>query len=323
MEMTPAVKKKSRFRQVLKNLNNNKVFLLMLMPGSILLLIFSYLPMPGIIIAFKKMRFYSPSIITNIVDSKWMGLKNFEFLFNTPDAWRITRNTVGYNLIFIITVTILSVLFAVMLNEVKNKGLSKLYQTTMMLPYFLSWVVVSYIVYAFFNETYGIVNKVILPALGKDAVMWYTNLKAWPAILIFLNAWKNIGYSAVVYIAAMSGIDQELYEAASIDGASKLQQIRCITLPHLTPLITILTILAVGRIFQGDFGLFYFATMNQGGGVLKAVTDVINTYTYDVLNNGNIGMAAAASLYQSVVGFVLVLAANFVVSKIDEENSLF
>lgn len=323
MQTIQTTKKKSKIERTLNDLNRNIAFLLMLLPGTILLLIFSYLPMPGVIIAFKKMKFFSPSIITNIVDSKWMGVKNFEFLFNTPDAWRITRNTVGYNIIFIVTVTILSVAFAIMLNEITSKKLSKVYQTTMMLPYFLSWVVVSYIVYAFFNETYGIVNKVILPAMGKSEIMWYTNIKAWPGIIIFLNAWKNIGYSAVVYIAAMSGIDQELYEAASIDGASKLQQIKSITLPHLTPLVTILTILAVGRIFQGDFGLFYFATMSQGHGVLKETTDVINTYTYDVLNNGNIGMAAAASLYQSCVGFVLVLAANFAVSKINKENSLF
>jgi putative aldouronate transport system permease protein len=324
LQTVQVVKRKTGLKKPLQDLNKNKVFLLMLLPGSILLVIFSYLPMLGVLMAFKRMKLYSPSIITNFMESKWMGFKNFEYLFTTSGAWNATKNTVVYNLLFIVLGLVLSVGVAIALNEITYKKLSKLYQTAMLLPYFLSYVVVSYVVYAFLNEQYGIVNRIVLPALGKQPIMWYVENKYWPYILVLLNCWKGIGYSAVVYIAAMAGIDKELYEAASIDGASKWQQIKSITLPQLTPLMTILTILAVGRIFRGDFGLFYFTTINLGNGNLKPAADVLDTYIYDVLqNSGNTGMAAAASLYQSVVGFVLVLFSNFVVSKIDDENSLF
>jgi putative aldouronate transport system permease protein len=229
-----------------------------------------------------------------------------------------------YNLVFIVLGLVLAVAIAIALNELRNKKLSKIYQTSMMLPYFLSYVVVSYIVYAFLNEQYGIVNRVILPALGKDSVMWYTENKYWPYILVILNCWKGIGYNAVVYIAAIAGIDKEMYEAADIDGATKWQQIRHITIPQLTPLMTILTILAVGRIFRGDFGLFYFTTINLGNGNLKPSADVLDTYIYDVLRtSANIGMSTAASFYQSIVGFVLVFISNHIIRKVDNENSLF
>ena len=307
-----------------KILNRNKIYLLMLLPGSLLLLVFNYLPMLGVMMSFKRMRFYSSNIFVNFIQSKWIGFKNFEFFLNTPDAWRITRNTVGYNLAFIFLGLIFSVAFAIGLNEVVNKRLAKFYQTAMMLPYFLSWVVVSYVVYAFLNENYGLMNRIVLPFFKAQGIMWYTAQNYWPFILILLSLWKNVGYNAVVYIAAISGIDQEFYEAASIDGASKWQQMKNITLPHLVPLMTILTILAIGRIFRGDFGLFYFSTMELGRGNLKPVADVLDTYVYDALNTtGNIGMSTAAGLYQSVVGFVLVLISNYLVTKVNSENSMF
>lgn len=319
-----AVKRKTKLTKFFEDLNKNKVFLFMLLPGTILLLIFNYLPMVGVLMSFKRMKLFSDSILKNFMDSKWVGFQNFEYLFKTSGAWNATKNTVLYNGVFIILGLVLSVAVAIALNEISSKRLSKIYQTSMMLPYFLSYVVVSYIVYAFLNEQYGIVNRVILPMLGKDPVMWYTENKYWPVILVLLNCWKGIGYNAVVYIAAIAGIDKEMYEAASIDGATKWQQIKNITIPQLTPLMTILTILAVGRIFRGDFGLFYFTTINLGNGNLKPSADVLDTYIYDILQNtGNTGMAAAASLYQSVVGFVLVLVSNFIVKKVDEDNSLF
>lgn len=319
-----SLKRKTKLAKFFEDLNKNKVFLFMVLPGAILLFIFNYLPMAGVMMSFKKMKLFSDSIITNFIESKWVGFKNFEYLFTTSGAWKATRNTVLYNLVFIVLGLVLAVAVAIALNEIRNKRLSKVYQTTMMLPYFLSYVVVSYIVYAVLNEQYGIVNRTIMPAMGKEPVMWYTETKYWPYILIILNAWKGIGYNAVVYIAAIAGIDKELYEAASIDGATKWQQIRHITLPQLKPLMSILTILAIGRIFRGDFGLFYFTTMNLGNGTLKPVADVLDTYIYDVLRtSANIGMSTAASFYQSIVGFILVFASNKIIKKVDEESSLF
>ena len=217
-----------------------------------------------------------------------------------------------------------AIALAIGLNELISKRLSKIFQTTFMLPYFLSWVVVSYIVYSFLNPESGIVNRMILPALGIEPISWYTELAPWPYLLVFLNLWKYTGYNSVVYLAALSGIDQELYEAASIDGAGTLKQIIHITLPHLVPVMTILTILSMGKIVQGDFGLFYFATSQLGNGALKPVADVLDTYVYQTLmNTGDLGMSAAASLYQSVIGFILVLTTNLFVNKLNPDNALF
>ena len=280
--------------------------------------------MAGTLMSFKKMQFFSDNIFTNFMESEWVGLKNFEFFFKTPDAFRITRNTVCYNLVFIFVGLVAAIALAIGLNELISKRLSKIFQTTFMLPYFLSWVVVSYIVYSFLNPESGIVNRMILPALGIEPISWYTELAPWPYLLVFLNLWKYTGYNSVVYLAALSGIDQELYEAASIDGAGKLKQIIHITLPHLVPVMTILTILSMGKIVQGDFGLFYFATSQLGNGALKPVADVLDTYVYQTLmNTGDLGMSAAASLYQSVIGFILVLTTNLFVNKLNPDNALF
>ena len=304
--------------------HKNKTFLLMLLPGTVLMLIFNYLPMAGTLMSFKKMQFFSDNIFTNFMESEWVGLKNFEFFFKTPDAFRITRNTVCYNLVFIFVGLVAAIALAIGLNELISKRLSKIFQTTFMLPYFLSWVVVSYIVYSFLNPESGIVNRMILPALGIEPISWYTELAPWPYLLVFLNLWKYTGYNSVVYLAALSGIDQELYEAANIDGAGKLKQIIHITLPHLVPVMTILTILSMGKIVQGDFGLFYFATSQLGNGALKPVADVLDTYVYQTLmNTGDLGMSAAASLYQSVIGFILVLTTNLFVNKLNPDNALF
>lgn len=299
-------------------------YLLMLLPGVLLMLVFNYLPMVGLLISFKRMRWYSDNLFINFIESEWVGLKNFEYFFKTPDAWRVTRNTIGYNIVFIILGLVLAVAVAIALTEIKNSKLSKFYQTALILPYFISWVIVSYLVYSFLNEQYGFMNRVILPFLGMEETMWYTNTKPWPFIIVFLNMWKNTGYSAVVYIAAISGINKSYYEAASIDGANKWQKIWNITIPHLVPLMTILTILAVGRIIRQDFGLFYFSTLDLGQGVLKPVADVLDTYVYDALRKtGNIGMSTAAGFYQSIVGLIMVYISNHIVSKVDSDNALF
>ncbi len=289
----------------------------MLIPGLALMLIFNYLPMAGIVLAFKDIDYSG-----NIFSSPWIGLKNFEFLFRTPDAWVITRNTLLYNFAFIVLGLVLSVALAILLNELRQKKAAKLYQSLIFLPYILSWVIVSFLLYAFLSPEYGFINKYILPFLGIEKIQWYTEAKYWPYLIIFLNLWKNVGYNSVVYIAAIAGIDKQLYEAAEIDGATKWQQIKYITIPSLSTLMFILTILNIGKIFYSDFGLFYQATLNSGP--LYPVTNVVDTYVFRALMvTGDTGMAAAAALYQSVLGFILVVSANYITKKIDPDKSLY
>ena len=256
---------------------SNLPYLLMIMPGALLLFAFNYLPMAGILIAFKNMKFFSSNIFVNFVNSEWVGLDNFKFFFNTPDAFNITRNTVMYNLIFIVLGVIIPVVCAIALNELLNNKMAKFYQSAMLLPYFLSWVVVSYLLYAFLNPDYGVANNLLTHVFKASSVDWYTNLKAWPFLFCFLNAWKYSGYGTVIYLAAITGISNEYYEAAAIDGATKWQQIIKITIPNLRQIICVLTILALGRVFTGDFGLFFQSSMSLGEGLLKPVGDVIDT----------------------------------------------
>jgi len=279
--------------------------------------------MAGILIAFKNYKFYGKNAIDNFITSKWIGFKNFDFFINTPDAFTITRNTILYNISFIVLGVFMAVIFATAINEIKKRTLAKLYQSVLLLPYFLSWIVVGYLVLAFLNSDYGIVNK-FLNLIGVQGVSWYSAPNAWPPIIIFLNLWKNIGYRTVIFIAAIASIDVELYEAAKTDGASRWQQILKITIPSLVPLIIILVILDLGRIFNADFGLFYQATSQMGGGFLQPTVGVIDTYVYNALiNNGDVGMASAAGLYQAVVGFATLLSANFAIRKINTDYALF
>lgn len=317
--------KESGFKRFIKAFMRNKTYLLMVLPGTVLMLIFNYLPMAGMPIAFKNFKNHPGSnIFGNFFKSEWVGFKNFSFLFSTSDGIKATGRTVGYNVVFIIAGLVCSVALAIALNEVINKNMKKFYQTTFLLPYFLSWVVVGYLVYAFLSPRTGVVNRVFLENMGIEGINWYADTRIWPFLFVFLNVWKNVGYNTVIYLAALTSIDQEYYEAASIDRANKWQQIRHITIPHLVPLMTILTILAVGRIFTGDFGLFYMTTSALGMGALKSVGNVLDTFVYDALFRMNsIGMSSAASFYQSVVGFIMVLGANLIVRKTDKENSLF
>lgn len=291
----------------------------MALPVLIYLLLFSYAPMFGVVMAFENY-----SVTRGFFGSEWVGLRNFEFLFANLDAWRITRNTVLYNVAFIIINTSLSVLLALVLNEMYMKRLSKTIQTMMIMPYFLSMSVVAIIVYAFIGPN-GAVNSIIKSMGQRPAVSnWYTYRPLWPFLLVFVSAWKGVGYTAIVYVASISGISQEYYEAAVLDGATKLQQARYITLPHLRHIIVIMLILNMGGMFRGDMGLFYNVTMNHGEGRLLEVTDVIDTYVYRALKTlGNTGMSTAAGLYQSVVGFVMILVSNRIVRRVDEESALF
>lgn len=307
--------------EFIRNIIKNKVMLLMVLPGALWFLFFSYLPMLGTVIAFKEYRFSRDGFWASIVNSKWVGWDNFKFLFSTNDAYIITRNTLLYNIVFIFLGLIISVLMAVILSEISNKRLSKTYQTGMFLPYFLSWVIVGYFTFSFLSSDRGLLNGVF-EYFGMDSIQWYSDPKYWPIILVLVYLWKAVGYSSVVYLAAIMGIDRSLYEAAMIDGASKFQQIRRITLPMLTPIITIMTLLAIGKIFYADFGLFY--QVPRDSGTLYGVTNVIDTYVYRGLKTtGEIGMSTAAGLYQSVVGFTLVMASNYIVRKFNKDNALF
>ncbi len=293
----------------------------MVLPGVLWFLVFSYLPMFGTVIAFKDYKIDGNGFLSSIMSSDWVGLENFKFLFQTDDAFIITRNTVLYNLVFIIVGLVLGVALAIVFNSLLNKRGAKIYQTGMLFPHFLSWVVVSYFLFSFLSEDSGLVNN-ILVAFGQDPIAWYNDPKYWPFILIMMNVWKGLGYGSIVYLAAIAGIDRTYYEAAMIDGAGKWQQIRHVTIPALTPLMVILTILNVGKIFNSDFGLFYQLPRNSGP--LYPVTDVIDTYVYRGLTSlGDMSMSAAAGFYQSIVGFILVILTNYIVKKINPEYALF
>lgn len=274
------------------------------------------MPLPGLVLAFKK---YNAK--KGIFGSKNVGFKNFKYLFATKDAFVITRNTIFYNVVFIIINTVLAVFVAILLAEMTSK-LKKIYQIIILLPFMISMVIVSYLVFGFLSNDNGFLNNTILKALGKEPVQWYMQKQYWPFILVFVNAWKVIGYNCIIYLSTILGIDRSIYESASIDGAGKWTQIAKITIPLLKPTIIMMTLLAVGRIFYSDFGLFYQVPQNQGA--LFSVTNTIDTYVYrGLLELGDMSMASAAGLYQSVVGFICILAANLIVRKLDPESALF
>lgn len=287
----------------------------MALPGLIYLFINNYMPLPGLVLAFK-----SYNARDGIWGSPWTGFSNFTYLFQN-DAGYITRNTILYNLAFIVINTVLSIAIAVLLSEMTSR-MKKFYQSAILLPYLLSSVIIAYLVFAFLGVENGFLNRTVLPLLGMEAMNWYTETSVWPFILIFVNAWKSVGYNCIIYLATIMGFDRAFYEAAIIDGASKLQQVFRITIPMLKGTIIMLTLLAIGRVFYSDFGLFYQVPMNTGA--LYPVTQTIDTYVYrGLLEVGNITMSAAAGAYQSLVGFILVLGANLVVRKVDRENALF
>ncbi len=313
-------KVKNTNKSFFKTLNKNKELLFLTLPGTVWFLIFAYLPMFGVLIAFKNWRVHG-GFLESLIKSDWVWFDNFKFLFSSSDAWLITRNTILYNLVFIVLGIVLPVTLAILLKELHSKRLSKYFQTSMFLPYFLSWVVVSYCLYAFLSPDKGYVNN-IRQNLGMDSISWYTEPKYWPFIIIFMSQWKGIGYGTVVYLASICGIDKSYYEAALVDGASKWQQIKSITIPLLKPVIIIMFINAVGGMFRSDFGLFF--QLPKDSGALYSVTNVIDTYVYrGLMNLGNIGMSSAAGLYQSIVGLVLILVTNGIVRKVDNENAFF
>lgn len=302
-----------------------KTFMLLTMvaPGAIWLVLLRYLPMFGIVMAFQDYKIYTkaPSLVNNIMHSEFVGFKNFKFLFATPDSLIMIRNTFLYNIVFIVLGLVISVFFAIILNEVTHKFLAKSYQTLMFFPYFLSWVVASYFLQAFLDPTSGLLTH-LLQSWGVGHIDFYNIKGPWPYILVGANVWKNTGYSVVLYLAAITGIDATQYEAASIDGANKWQQILYVTLPHLKTMIIILFIMNVGKIFNSDFGLFYNVPMQSGP--IKAVTQTIDTYVYTAMTaTQNYCMTTAAGLLQNVIGFVCIMTANGIVRKVEPDSSLF
>lgn len=316
VKKTAAEEKKKKGGSVKRVMSDNIQFLLLALPAIALIFVFCYLPMGGVILAFKKFN-----VQDGIFGSPWAGFKNFEFFFTSSDAWRVLRNTVGLNILFIAGKLICSVAFAILMFGIRRKGMIKFYQTVTIIPSFLSWVVIGFMTYSVLDPTKGLLNKVI-EAFGGDPVQWYAEPAYWPVILLIVTLWQGVGSGSIFYFASLMGIEKDYFEAAELDGATRWQQIKYITLPFLIPLITIMTILDIGKIIRSDFGLFYNVTRNVG--VLYPTTDVIDTYIYRALMKvGDIGMSSAVGLFQSVVGFVLILVTNLIVRKIEPDNALF
>lgn len=301
-----------RQNRLKKDLRQNWQRYLMISPAVIAVFIFGYLPLSGLIMAFQEQNYGK-----GLYNGKWVGLKNFEFLFKTTDAWIITRNTILYNVVFILLGLILAVSMALILNELRWKRYSKALQTVFIMPYFLSMVVMGTIMFAFMKAENGFVNTIL-----GIRVQWYQEKEIWPFLLTLVKMYSIVGFDSIIYMAVISGIPTEYYEAACLDGATRWQQIRYITLPQLRPIICINLIRAIGGIFRSDFGLFYSVPQNTG--TLYPVTDTLDTYIYRGLATlNNLGMSTAAGLYQAVVGFVLVLVANKIISKIDPDGAMF
>lgn len=291
-------------------------------PTFIWYILFCYLPMFGLIIAFKKYRIFpGKSFIQNLFMSDWVKFDNFKFFITNNTFSMLLRNTLLYNIVFIILGIVVPVTLALMINELYSKRLSKTYQTMMFFPHFLSWVVVSYFVYAFLNPTKGLINNIII-STGGEPILWYSEPKYWPFIFVFMALWKGTGYSMVVYLASITGIDHSLYEAAMLDGASKWQQAKYITLPMLKTIIIVMFILSVGRIFYSDFGLFWQVTQGVPNSLHK-VASTFDTFIYSALRGSTpIGRTAAASLFQSVCCCITILLANWIVRKIDPDSAI-
>ncbi len=304
-------------------------YLSMVLPGVILLLMFSYLPMPGIILAFKNYQMTVPTesslfknvFLNSLIVSPWNGINNFTYLLK--DAPMLIRNTVGYNLLFMVVGVFLQVGLAVIIDEMRNRKGAKVYHTILFMPYFVSWIVVMYALYAMISFS-GFFNQVSL-SMGGTAIKYYSQKQYWPWIFLIANIWKYTGQGSIIYLATLSGFDSQLYEAGSIDGATKWQQFRYITLPQLMPTIIMLQILAVGRIFNGDFDMFY--SLPNGSGTLRQVTSTIDVYVYEMLKKGNLrnsfGYAGAGAFFQSVMGFILILLTNWIVRKHQPDMALF
>jgi len=329
-EKTMSASLKPHRKGMAGNTKRQFAYLLMVLPGVLFLLAFSYLPMPGVTLAFKFYQMTVPPadhwlqdtfLYSVFYGSEWVGLSNFTYLLK--DAPMLLRNTMGYNLLFMAVGLVMQVGLAVIINEMRNRRTAKVYHTIMFMPYFISWIVVMYALYAMIS-TDGFINQIITQFGGK-AIKFYSKKKYWPYIFTIAQIWKYTGQGAIIYLATLTGFDEQLYEAGAIDGASKWQQFRYITLPQLLPTIVMLQILAVGRIFNGDFDMFY--SLPNGSGTLRQVTQTIDVYVYDTLKSGQLrnsfGYAGAAAFFQSIVGFFLILTTNAIIRKHQPDMALF
>lgn len=307
-----SLRKPGFFHEIIKN----KVLYIMFLPVALYYIAFAYIPMAGIVVAFKDFNYRQ-----GIFFSPWNGVDNFRYFFVSGKAWQVTVNTVIYNVLFLALYTIFSIAVAVMISELSGKLFKKISQSFMFLPYFISWVVVAAFMYNFFNYDYGLINN-FLRSMGNDPINIYSDPKYWFAILPVLYLWKWVGFGSVLYLSAISGIDQECYEAATIDGANMFQKIFKITLPLLRPTVIILLLLGVGRILRGEFDMFYNLIGNNG--LLMDSTDIIDTLVFrSLMGTQDFGMASAAGFYQSVLCFVIIMIVNTIVRKVDSESALF
>ena len=305
-----------KLRTFVQDLRKNRVYLCLLIPAIAYVLIFSYTPMVGVIMAFKRYNFAQ-----GLFDSPWVGLNNFKFLVASNKLWHLTRNTLLYNIAFIVVGIVMEVGFAVIINEMRCKWFKKIFQSFIFLPYFISWVIASAVVQTLLDYDSGLISRTV-KSLGLPMVNVYVNAAPWPFLLVFFRMWKGVGYGSIVYLSAISGIDAEMYEAAEIDGANSWQKMFKITLPNLVPTMVIMFLLACGQIFRGDFGMFYQLIGNNG--VLLEVGDILDLYIYRAMaGNANLGYGAAAGLYQSVLCFATILLANFIVKKVQPDYTLF
>ena len=299
-----------------REFKKNWILTLMLLPAIIYVIAFSYLPMGGIILAFKDFNYTQ-----GIFGSPWLGLGNFQFLFQSGQAFRVTFNTIAYNVAFMVVNIILQVALAVIISEIGGKYFKKTMQTFLLLPFFISWVVVGAVVYNLFSYNTGFVNS-ILVSMGFNKADFMNQPIIWPFLIVMFNTWKNLGYGSVVYLASISGIDQEMYEAAEIDGASIMQRIFKITIPQVKPTVIVLVLLGLGRIVNGDFGMFYNLTGNNA--LLYKATDIVDTFVFrSLMLNHDFGMSAAAGVYQSVLGFAIIMTVNGIIRKVQPDYALF
>lgn len=300
-----------------RELRKNRHLYAMLLPGLAIIILFSYVPMFGHLLAFKKYSFDK-----GIFLSPWNDFANFRFFFTSRDWTRITFNTISLNVLFIISTQTIAVILSLMICEINNKLVKRISQSIIFLPYFVSWLVVSLMLVALLNGTDGLINQSILQPLGHSVYPFYMKPKIWPIILTISYVWKFAGYYSVIYISSIISISPDYYDAAKIDGAKKIQQIWYITLPLIRKTIIIMLLLAIGRIFYGDFGMIYGIIGDNG--ILFPTTDVIDTYTYRALRQlGNFGMSSAVNLFQSVLGLITIVIFNMIVRKIEPEASLF
>ena len=308
------VLKEQRKLQRKEKFKNDFPLYMMMLPGILYLIANNYLPMFGILLAFKRINY-----AVGILKSPWVGLDNFEYLFKTKDAFIMIRNTLAYNAVWIVMDLAIAVFIALCMNEIAQRKIAKIIQPIICFPSMVSAVILSFLVYAFLSHSYGYLNTRFF---ADNPIQWYTTARYWPLLLTIVHIWQGAGQSSVIYMASIGGIDKGLYESARIDGATKFEQIRYITLPLLKPMITMMLLLSIGRIFNSDFGLFYQVTLNNG--MLYETTQTIDTFVYRALmQSNNVGQSSAASVFQAVIGFILVLLSNMLVRKINPENSLF